>query len=671
MLRERPTQIKVDSRRDEGGRLRTNTWVWSILLLTSFACTEVIINEENISGDLDVNPCLFELSIEELAGRPCLTDVIESLRDAPADQQVGCVHLRWTDIMRQSPIAVSDAYEERGRTVIFTERINLNLGEGVEVGRDFIFQWLFIDNATPETCAALPVDATCANVPGCFFAVGPATILPDSWTVTGQNAAGVCQYSTPDGVGLVHPEVCDERDNNCDGVVDNAPECVDEPIEPIEPGDPPVLEAPCVDSRDCNPNQPLCIEGLCRACWPELLECQSVRQPFCTPEGICRGCQNDAECSNGSFCDLGTGACIECRGNADCPALRPFCRADGLCDGCNPALGDLCPDGQSCLADGTCGQCANNDGCPISAPYCNDETNLCEGCVSESDCQDGYRCFENLCRECTQPGVDILCESPNAPICDAETYTCRACVSDDECGEYSYCYQGACRGCSPDTNAGCEGTGRICNPDGFSCGECTLDDQCAQYFPDAPYCNLEAGACGACEPGTNRGCIDGSPICVALQNGAICQPCVNDASCAGMAGAVCDEGRCVACADDNDCNGQVCATVSGSRTCAECNPEAEVGNNGCPAERPQCGETGVCVECDENAQCPSAAPICEANVCRACTADVECAYAGRVCAAGRCSLCDGSRTSPDDPNIDFACTPEFPNCTIGNVRCTR
>ena len=83
-----------------------------------------------------------------------------------------------------------------------TERFNLNLGEGVEVGRDFIFQWLFIDNATPETCAALPVDATCANVPGCFFAVGPATMLPDRWTVTGQNAAGVCSTVRPMASGL-------------------------------------------------------------------------------------------------------------------------------------------------------------------------------------------------------------------------------------------------------------------------------------------------------------------------------------------------------------------------------------------------------------------------------------------------------------------------------------
>ena len=147
----------------------------------------------------------------------------------PQINRLACVHMRWTDIMRQSPIAVSDADEERGLTVI-TERFNLNLGEGVEVGRDFTFQWLFIDNAALRLCAALPVDATCANVPGCFFAVGPATMLPDRWTVTGQNAAGVCQYSTPDGVGLVHPEVCDERDNNRDGVVDNAPECVDEPV---------------------------------------------------------------------------------------------------------------------------------------------------------------------------------------------------------------------------------------------------------------------------------------------------------------------------------------------------------------------------------------------------------------------------------------------------------
>ena len=62
--------------------------------LLTLCLYEVITNEENISVVVDVHPCLLELSIEEAAGRPCLTDVIESLRDAPADQQVGCVHMR-------------------------------------------------------------------------------------------------------------------------------------------------------------------------------------------------------------------------------------------------------------------------------------------------------------------------------------------------------------------------------------------------------------------------------------------------------------------------------------------------------------------------------------------------------------------------------------------------
>ena len=376
-----------------------------------------------------------------------------------------------------------------------------------------------------------------------------------------------------------------------------------------------------------------------------------IGDSLCTPDGI-KWLQNDAECSNGSFCDLGTGACIECRGNVIVSPYGPF--ADGLCDGCNPALGDLCPDGQSCLADGTCGQCASSQSCPISAPYCNDETNLCEGCVSESDCQEGYRCFENLCRECTQPGVDRLCQSPNAPICDVETYTCRACVSDEECGEYAYCYQGACRGCSPSTNLGCEDLGRICNPNGFSCGACTLDDQCAEFFPDAPYCNLQTGVCGACALGTNRGCLDGSPICTEVENGVVCQPCTDDASCSGMAGAICDEGRCVACADNGDCEGQVCVTVSGSRICAECNPEAALGENRCPNERPQCGGNGVCVQCETNEHCARDEPICEGNICRRCEVDADCAFDNRVCARGRCRVCDGSRSNPDDPSLDFS-----------------
>ena len=73
MLRNRPTQIKGDSRRDEGGRLRINPWVCSLLLLTSLACTAVITNEEyeftqnNVSRELKLlDPSLLENVVREL-----------------------------------------------------------------------------------------------------------------------------------------------------------------------------------------------------------------------------------------------------------------------------------------------------------------------------------------------------------------------------------------------------------------------------------------------------------------------------------------------------------------------------------------------------------------------------------------------------------------------------
>ncbi|MGC6416379.1 MAG: hypothetical protein ACON3Z_04660 [Bradymonadia bacterium] len=647
--------------------LNQRLFILGLVAWAGFGCIEMprLPDFRDVDHAFDMQPeaCLLGLSFDEIVGQPCLTEPTQALADQELGALVGCVHIRRDDYFEAHPVQM--AVDRNGERVIRPVRdfeVEV-VGVDEDVSNEFVFQWILLDSPTPDACTALQLTSTCENTAGCYLAVGPSVELPGG-VVNGRNIAGDCQYNTPDGIGLVHPEMCDGRDNDCDGVVDNAPECMENPeIDPV-------LQPPCVDSVDCDENTPLCIDGICRACWPDVLECDSPRQPFCTDAGLCRGCQNDAECPNGATCSE-TGACIECSADTDCPDTRPFCRADGACDGCDPTLGDTCPEGQACLGDGTCGQCVDNDMCPESAPVCNQETNLCEGCGSESDCPNGYRCFENLCRECVPTGSLSDCPSPNAPICDAETLTCRVCLTDDECGDFSYCYQGACRGCSPTTNLGCEDIGRICDPNGFSCGECTLDDQCAEFFPDAPFCNLESGVCGACVPGTNRGCLEGSPICVEAENGAVCQPCTDDASCAGMDGAVCDEGRCVACADNDDCDGQVCATVSGSRVCAECDPEATLGETGCPEERPQCSGTGVCVQCDTNEHCTRDEPICDGNICRPCGADAECAYNDRVCASGRCRVCDGSRANPDDPSIDFACTPEFPNCTIGDVRCSR
>ena len=81
-----------------------------------------------------------------------------------------------------------------------------------------------------------------------------------------------------------------------------------------------------------------------------------------------------------------------------------------------------------------------------------------------------------------------------------------------------------------------------------------------------------------------------------------------------MDGAVCDEGRCVACADNDDCDGQICATVSGSRVCAECDPEAALGETGVPKSGRNAAALAFAFS-DTNDTVPATSP-CDGNICR-------------------------------------------------------
>jgi hypothetical protein len=55
---------------------------------------------------------------------------------------------------------------------------------------------------------------------------------------------------------------------------------------------------------------------------------------------------------------------------------------------------------------------------------------------------------------------------------------------------------------------------------------------------------------------------------------------------------------------------------------------------------PYCGGAGVCVACEENAQCSGATPVCElaSNTCRACSADSECGSGVCLATLGTCAL---------------------------------
>ena len=624
--------------------------------------------------------CTTGLSPEALAGTPCAAQLFEEFRQAEDGTFVGCLHTRVNDWFGVSPVTMG--HDEEGEQVF-----DINFPNVPSLRGDEFFtiasQWIFLSDGTPADCDALTYDSTCENTHGCILAVGPVRpreptaedeLEPGRVIIDGQDARWLCIYTTPDGPGLVHPELCDGRDNDCNGVVDDAPMCMpendDEP-EP-EPEGQPMSE--CEDSRDCDILNPLCIAGTCRECEAGVLECDLRAQPVCDASGVCRGCANDDECAHGASCDVTTGVCLECTTDIDCPAHQPFCSPTNQGEACNPLLSGQCGDGQSCLNSGRCGGCASDEQCPTNTPLCNLASGLCEGCVSNSDCPENMSCLENQCRECATPGFQYgQCPQTSAPICDGETFSCRPCENSGECGDGGVCYLGQCKGCNPMTNEGCEGTNQICDPNFLSCSPCERDEQCQRFFPNQPICSEQSGQCEVCETSTNEGCTEESPVCRINNGTPECQPCQENQDCAHNDGAVCDGGRCVVCADDVDCqDGLRCATINGARACAACDPDAPVGANGCIGDTAYCLPSGECASCRTNADCPNRTPICgNGYQCRGCLADVECIFEGLVCGDGVCTLCDASRSNPDDPNVDFGCTEESPNCLFGGVRCTQ
>ena len=86
--------------------------------------------------------------------------------------------MRYRDQYDSIPVQI-DRRENGERTVANTRDATLDLPDDPGVMSEVVMQWLFLEAPTPEKCAALPLDAECANTPDCFFAVGPATTLPD------------------------------------------------------------------------------------------------------------------------------------------------------------------------------------------------------------------------------------------------------------------------------------------------------------------------------------------------------------------------------------------------------------------------------------------------------------------------------------------------------------
>ena len=199
----------------------------------------------------DVAVCTTDLTIESLAGTPCIINDFNALRQLEDETQVGCIHVAWQDALDVVPLIMLRIEGREG----FYNSSALDMPV-FSIGPEFLasarIQYFFIPNSTPEVCDAIGLNASCATIEGCSFGVGPTgplevievSELEREIPFTGQGANGECVYQTPDGTGLVHPEACDGRDNDCNGRIDDAPMCMPAPDPEPEPE--------CEELRDCS-----------------------------------------------------------------------------------------------------------------------------------------------------------------------------------------------------------------------------------------------------------------------------------------------------------------------------------------------------------------------------------------------------------------------------------
>ncbi len=403
------------------------------------------------------------------------------------------------------------------------------------------------DDGIPPIACGFPNPPNCSGQSSCVPIPGVGIGGCDP----GGNSFGPC-------VNSPQPEVCDNLDNDCDGVLNN--------------GVPPTA---------CDvPGQPGLVYGGTSQCRRGLMPCNGSCQGWVGPSTeVCDGIDNDCDGSVdesvpgvGLSCGTDTGACS--RGNTACVGGVIVCQGgtgpgpevcngvDDDCDGSTdePTLGDApaqpgcwtnagsaCshgnaqwspPAGATCTGLGTLTtpcrtgnlQCQGTSGwvCvgPVgpAAEVCDGADNDCDGSTDEGVPPPGTTCGSNVgvCQFGTQvcTGGVLQCQGgvlPSAEVCDGDDDDCDGVVDGTVA-------PGAPISCT--TNANCTG-GRLC-----LVRSSPADRVCA--FPP-PGTGVTCGSSqGECRTGTTA-CVGGAIVC---QGEVLPQP------------EICDN-------RDNDCDGAV------------------------------------------------------------------------------------------------------------------
>lgn len=461
------------------------------------------------------------------------------------------------------------------------------------------------------------------------------------------------------------PEVCDGQDNNCNGEIDESFSCDD--------GNP-CTDDVCNPKIGCSNNAINCDDG--NAC----------TQDFCNPASGCTNtplnCNDNNACTTDSCeatlgCVFTTLVCNDgdpCNGVESCdktlgckPGSALACNDNDVCtndlciafSGCQNAPLD-CNDDNPCTLD----ECSTKTGCTHVAQVCNDNnpctTDVCDpalGCKFTSiNCNDNDGCTTDSCtpeKGCTN--LPISCD--DGDLCTTDT-----CNPLTGCKSVSVsCSDGnACNGtevCNPVT--GCApGTPPDCN-DGLTCTTDSCDPQkgCVNQSKN---CN-DGNACTQDTCDDTGGCIsvplncDDKNVC----NGS--ESCDTATGCVPGVGIECDDGNpCTAdsCDPIKGCVNTVISCDDGNAcTVDKCTPGLGCGNT--PLN---CDDSNICTgaeTCNPDTGCVAGATLnCNDN--NACTLDSCDPKSGCKTAPIQCN--DGNACTEDSCNTATGCTSTVINC---------